>query len=171
MNFSQYFGSALGAAVSPNYSTGYAQAPSFPNSALGNAMASAFYNTERGIALEERAYNQAQIKDAQSYNSAEAEKQRLFEERLSNTAYQRAVADMRAAGLNPYLVYGGASAASTPSGASASYGSYANSSYGSSRISGRYSESVARINGEYSLKRQAMQSAFGLANGIINAIF
>lgn len=58
--------------------------------------------------------------EANAFSAQQAEIQRDYETQMSNTAYQRQVADMKNAGLNPALMYGGsASGASTPSASSA----------------------------------------------------
>lgn len=87
-------------------------------------------------AIQQGIYNHIEQQAAMNYNSAEAAKNRDWQEMMSNTSYQRAVADMRKAGINPILAFGsGANGASTPSGAQGTISSASMGMAGTSALS------------------------------------
>lgn len=102
------------------------------------------FNAEQALLQREAAtrerwgaqdFNQAMMYEQARLGQEETQRNRDYQERMSNTSYQRAVGDMTAAGLNPMLAYsqGGAS---TPSGSAASVSSASSSGASQSSASG-----------------------------------
>lgn len=98
------------------------------------------YARELELQSISNAFSAVEAQKARDFNAREAQKARDFSEYMSSSAYQRAMADMKAAGLNPALAFsqGGAS---TPSASVAS----ANSAHGASAHAGRSGEGWREI--------------------------
>jgi len=77
---------------------------------------------ESSEAAINRQFQSQEAQTARQFNADEAQKQRDFEKEMSDTSIQRQIADMQAAGINPASI-GLMGGASTPSAASASFGS------------------------------------------------
>lgn len=71
-------------------------------------------------AAELRRWQEEQNKIAMDFSAAEAAKNRDWQEMMSNTAHQREIKDLQAAGLNPILSAMGGNGAAVGSGATAS---------------------------------------------------
>ena len=102
---------------------------------------------------KQNAFTAAESERARRYNSEEAEKNRAWQEQMSNSAYSRAAEDLKSIGINPYAMMSGFSAASSPSGSSAS-------TSGARSGSGYYADSTKGL-------LSLVNNAFMLANTLL----
>lgn len=122
---------------------------------------------------------QENMQISNAFSAAEAQKARDWTERLSNTAYQRQVADLRNAGLNPILGISKGAGASTPSSAAASasmasapnqapapdFGKAVTTSLAAKRLE----EDIENIRADTELKRQHRLTGSAEYNRILKA--
>lgn len=88
-----------------------------PVGLLGTGIAAAGAIGDYASAQQQNRSQETIAKDANAFSASQAQGQQDFQERMSNTAHQREVADLKSAGLNPLLSLN--NGASSPSGAAA----------------------------------------------------
>lgn len=122
--------------------------------------------TTSAIDLEQQLAD-ARFEKSLVWSAKEAQLNRDFQERMSNTSYQRAVADLEAAGLNPILA--ARSGASTPSGSVASLPTYYVAKQGEYATAKRANE-IAAVNAAANMIKSISTSIESLSNSAKNVM-
>lgn len=108
-----------------------------------------------------RVFQQNSADAAMKFSAEEAQKNREWQEQMSSTAYQRTMADMQAAGLNPILAYT-AGGASTPAGSAGSGYQASGASAGGHSASAAQADAASGKNADTEFLRIIFNSAASL---------